>query len=163
NLFVRSDEQSFIDYEVIKRNDEIIDISTLYGRNCIGGFDLSQTEDFTSACLEFLLDDGRVFVLSHSFVPKKKVDLDQEKLPFKGWQEDGLVTICPGDYVDYTYVFDWFVEQSNHFAIDLITFDPANAFRLINDLKNYGFQTQVVRQGALTLSPALKDLKQILL
>lgn len=163
NLFVRSDEQSFVDYEVIKRNDAVIDISTLHGRNCIGGFDLSQTEDFTSACLEFLLDDGRVFVLSHSFVPKKKVDLDQEKLPFKEWQEEGLLTICPGDYVDYTYVFDWFVEQSNHFAIDLITFDPANAFRLINDLKNYGFQTQVVRQGALTLSPALKDLKQILL
>ena len=163
NLFVQSDEQSFIDFEVIKRNDGMIDPAELAGRNCVGGFDLSQTEDFTAACLEFPLDDGRVFVLSHSFVPRRKVELDNEKLPFREWQEEGLLTICPGDYVDYKLVFDWFVKQSEQFTIDLITYDPANAYRLVADLQTHGFQTQVVRQGAITLSPALKDIKELLL
>jgi phage terminase large subunit-like protein len=163
NLFVQSDEQSFIDYEVIKRNDAWIDLAELEGRNCVGGFDLSQTEDFTAACLEFPLDDGRVFVLSHSFVPRRKVELDNEKLPFREWEKEGLLTICPGDYVDYKYVLDWFVEQSKRYAIELITYDPANAYRLVEDLKVHGFQTQVVRQGALTLSPAMKDVKELLL
>jgi phage terminase large subunit-like protein len=163
NLFVQSDEQSFIDYEVIKQNDGWIDLAELAGRNCVGGFDLSQTEDFTAACLEFPLDDGRVFVLSHSSVPRRKVELDNEKLPFDEWRKEGLLTICPGDYVDYKYVLDWFVEQSKRFAIELITYDPANAYRLVEDLKVHGFQTQVVRQGALTLSPAMKDVKELLL
>ncbi|MBH8609112.1 terminase large subunit [Thermoactinomyces sp. CICC 10521] len=163
NLFVQSDEQSFIDYEVIKRNDGMVDPADLVGRSCIGGFDLSQTEDFTAACLEFWLDDGRVAVLSHSFIPRRKVELDNEKLPFREWQEEGLLTICPGDYVDYKYVFDWFVEKSKRYAIELITYDPANAFRLVEEMKGYGFQTQVVRQGAITLSPALKDVKELLL
>jgi len=163
NLFVQSDEQSFVDFEVIKRNDSVIDPAELTGRNCVGGFDLSQTEDFTAACLEFPLDDGRVFVLSHSFVPRRKVELDNEKLPFREWQEEGLLTICPGDYVDYKYIYNWFIQQSERFSIDLITYDPANAYRLVEDLKGYGFQTQVVRQGALTLSPALKDIKELLL
>ncbi|MBA4543845.1 terminase large subunit [Thermoactinomyces daqus] len=163
NLFVQSDEQSFIDYEVIKRNDGMVDPADLAGRSCIGGFDLSQTEDFTAVCLEFWLDDGRVMVLSHSFVPRRKVELDNEKLPFREWQEEGLLTICPGDYVDYKYVFDWFVEQSKRYSIELITYDPANAFRLVEEMKGYGFQTQVVRQGAITLSPALKDVKELLL
>ncbi|MBN2909147.1 terminase large subunit [Polycladomyces sp. WAk] len=163
NLFVQSDEQSFIDYEVIKRNDGWVDLAKLSGRNCVGGFDLSQTEDFTAACLEFPLDDGRVFVLSHSFVPRRKVELDNEKLPFREWAKEGLLTICPGDYVDYKYVLDWFLKQSERFAIDLITYDPANAYRLVEDLKVHGFQTQVVRQGALTLSPAMKDMKELLL
>src|SRR5690606_4253688 len=163
NLFVQSDEQSFIDFEVIKRNDGMIDPAELAGRNCVGGFDLSQTEDFTAACLEFPLDDGRVFVLSHSFVPRRKVELDNEKLPFREWQEEELLTICPGDYVDYKLVFDWFVKQSEQFTIDLITYDPANAYRLVADLQTHGFQTQVVRQGAITLSPALKDIKELLL
>src|SRR5690606_11256908 len=163
NLFVQSDEQSFVDFEVIKRNDSVIDPAELTGRNCVGGFDLSQTEDFTAACLEFSLDDGRVFVLSHSFVPRRKVELDNEKLPFREWQEEGLLTICPGDYVDYKYIYNWFIQQSERFSIDLITYDPANAYRLVEDLKGYGFQTQVVRQGALTLSPALKDIKELLL
>lgn len=163
NLFVQSDEQSFIDYEVIKRNDDLIDLEQLHGMNGVGGFDLSQTEDFTASCVEFPLDDGRVFVLSHSFIPQRKVELDNEKLPFREWEKEGLLTICPGDYVDYKYVYDWFVEQSKHFNIDLITYDPANAYRLVEDLKAYGFQTEVVRQGALTLNGPMKDVKELLL
>lgn len=163
NRFVQSDEQSFIDFEIIKRNDAVIDLKELEGRTCIGGFDLSQTEDFTSADLEFILDDGRIFVLSHSWVPRKKVLEDNNNLPFREWEGEGLLTIIPGDYVKHEYVFDWFVAQSQHFPIDLITYDPANAFRLVKDLETYGFQTEKVRQGALTLSPALKDIKELLL
>jgi phage terminase large subunit-like protein len=163
NLFVQSDEQSFIDFEVIKRNADYIDPAELRGMTAVGGFDLSQTEDFTAACLEFPLEDGRVFVLSHSFVPKRKVELDNEKLPFREWEQEGLLTICPGDYVDYRNVFEWFVKQSDRYAIELITYDPANAYRLVEDLKAHGFNTQIVRQGALTLSPALKDIKELLL
>ncbi len=163
NLFVQSDEQSFIDFEIIKKNDGYIDPDELRGVVAVGGFDLSQTEDFTSACLEFPLNDGRVFVLSHSWVPRRKVELDNEKLPFDEWQKEGLLTICPGAYVDYKYVLEWFIKQSERFAIDLITYDPANAYRLVADLQAHGFQTQVVRQGAITLSPALKDIKELLL
>lgn len=163
NRFVQSDEQSFIDFEIIKRNDGIINLQELQGHNCIGGFDLSKTEDFTSACLEFPLDDGRVFVLSHSFVPRRKVELDNEGLPFWEWEKEGLLTICPGDYVDYKHVYDWFVKQSEYYAISLITYDPANAYRLVEDLKTFGFETLAVRQGALTLSPAMKDVKELLL
>lgn len=163
NLFVQADEQSFIDFEVIKKNNKVIDIQTLRGRSCVGGFDLSQTEDFTSACLEFALDDGRVFVLSHSWVPEKKVKLDNEKLPFEEWKKEGLLSICPGAYVDYKYIYDWFVQQSKLYQIDLITFDPANAYRLVEDLKAFGFVCEIVRQGALTLNSPLKDIKELLL
>lgn len=162
NLFVQSDEQSFIDFEIIKRNDKTIDIAELQGMSCVAGFDLSQTEDFTSVCLEFI-KDNEVVVLSHSFVPDRKVQLDNEKLPFTEWQKQGLLTVCPGDYVDYKFVLDWFVEQSKLYQIDLITYDPANAYRLVEDLKAKGFKTEVVRQGALTLSPAMKDAKELLL
>jgi phage terminase large subunit-like protein len=163
NLFVQSDEQSFIDFEIIKKNNASINLDLLRGRSCVGGFDLSQTEDFTSACLEFDLDDGRVFVLSHSWVPQKKVDLDNEKLPFEDWKKEALLSICPGAYVDYKYVLDWFVKQSELYQIDLITFDPANAYRLVEDMKNFGFKCEIVRQGPLTLNAPLKDIKELLL
>jgi phage terminase large subunit-like protein len=163
NIFVKSDEQSFLDYEVIKRNDKTIDIEKLAGMPCIGGFDLSQTEDFTSACLEFWLDTGEIFVLSHSWIPRKKVISDNEKIPYHEWEKEGLLTICEGEYVEYEKVLNWFIDQSKRFRIELITFDPANAFRLVKDLENYGFKTEVVRQGATTLSPALKDVKELFL
>lgn len=163
NIFVQSDEQSFLDYEVIKRNKKSIKIASLQGQSCVGGFDLSQTEDFTSACLEFPLDTGEVFVLSHSWIPEKKVLSDNEKIPYKQWEEEGLLTICKGDYVDYQLIYEWFVSQSKEYNIELITYDPANAYRLVEDLKTYGFNTLIVRQGYSTLSPALKDVKELFL
>ncbi|WP_429739624.1 terminase large subunit [Bacillus smithii] len=163
NIFVKSDEQSFLDFEVIKRNNKVMDLDSLRGLFCIGGFDLSQTEDFTSACLEFPLASGEVFVLSHSWVPRKKVLMNNEKIPYEALEKDGLLTICEKDYVEYEDVEDWFIQQSKKFKIELITYDPANAFRLVNDLEGKGFKTLAVRQGYLTLSPALKDAKELFL
>lgn len=163
NRFVQSDEQSFIDFEIIKKNDKIIKLEDLKGMSCIGGFDLSETEDFTSACLEFILPDGGVFVLSHSFVPKKKVELDNEKLEWRDLEEKGLLTICDGEYVDYKLVYDWFVEQSKLYAVELITYDRSNAFRLVEELKAFGFETLMVRQGWESLNQGMKDIKELLL
>lgn len=43
------------------------------------GYDLSDSEDHSSACLEFPLDTGEVFVYSHTWVPEKKVEENNEK------------------------------------------------------------------------------------
>ncbi|MGG4011424.1 terminase large subunit [Bacillus smithii] len=163
NIFVKSDEQSFLDFEVIKRNNKVLDVESLRGHPCVGGFDLSQTEDFTSACLEFPLASGEVFVISHSWVPRKKVLMNNEKIPYEALENDGLMTICEKDYVEYEDVEEWFIQQSKHFEIELITYDPANAYRLVNNLENKGFKTLAVRQGYITLSPALKDVKELFL
>lgn len=163
NIFVDNDEMSFVGIEILKRNDKIIDLSVLEGKVAIGGYDLSSTEDFTSACLEFPLDDGNVFALSHSWVPQAKVDQDSENINFKEFEDKGWLTIIPGEYVKYEYIYEWFVKNSKHYIINKITYDPANAYRLNEDLKSYGFETVPVRQGHFTLSPALKDVRQLLL
>jgi phage terminase large subunit-like protein len=62
-------------------------------------------------------------------------------------------------------IYDWFVKQSELYAIRLIAYDPAQAFRLVQDLIAYGGEDWLksVRQGAFTLSPALKDIKELFL
>ncbi|RNB90166.1 terminase large subunit [Brevibacillus nitrificans] len=161
NIFVKSGEESFLSYEVIKRNNKEIDITQLYDKSCIGGFDLSDSEDFTSACLEFpITETGEVFVLSHSWIPAAKVFMDNEKIPYREYEEMGLLTIIKGDYVKKEYIYDWFVEQSKRFNIELITYDPAKAFGLVESLTAYGFATELVRQGHLTLGPAMDDAKE---
>jgi phage terminase large subunit-like protein len=163
NIFVDNDEMSFVGIEILKRNEKVIDLDTLAGQECVGGYDLSSTEDFTSACLEFPLEDGSVFVLSHSWVPQAKVDKDNEGINFKEFEDLGWLTIIPGEYVRHEDVFQWFVEKSKLYSILKIAYDPANAYRLNKDLESYGFDTNVARQGHFTLSPALKDIRQLLL
>jgi phage terminase large subunit-like protein len=161
NMFVKADAQSFIDVNTLKRNDKMIDLEDLEGKTCVGGFDLSDSEDFTSACLEFPLDNGEVFVHSHSWIPRSKVDAENENIPYKEYERLGLLTIIPGEYVKKEYVYDWFVEQSKKYSIKLITYDPAKAFGLVKSLESYGFETKIVRQGALTLGPAVDDVKEL--
>lgn len=161
NKFVNGSEESFLDYEMIKKNDKVRNPDDFANIPCVGGFDLSDTEDFTSACLEFpIVETGEVFVLSHSWVPYKKVLEGNEKIPYREYEELGLLTIIPGDYVKKEYVYEWFVEQSTKFIIEKITYDPAKAFGLVESLINFGFNTEVVRQGYLTLGPAVDDIKE---
>lgn len=161
NIFMNNSEQSFISFEILKRNKDEIDPKELVGKSCVGGFDLSDSEDFTSACLEFPLDDGRVFVLSHSWVPEAKVKAENEKIPYREYEEAGLLTIIKGEYVKKEYIYDWFVEQSKLYVIEKVMYDPAKAFGLVESLKAFGFECEVVRQGHMTLGPAVDDAKEM--
>lgn len=161
NIFVKSGQESFLSFEVLKRNNKVLPVESFHGKFCVGGFDLSDSEDFTSACLEFpIVETGEVFVLSHSWIPGKKVLEDNEKIPYREYEEQGLLTIIPGEYVKKEYVYDWFVDQSKLFSIDMITYDPAKAFGLVESLNTYGFKTELVRQGHMTLGPAVDDIKE---
>lgn len=164
NIFAKADGQAFITYQTLKNNNKLVKMEDLKGADCVGGFDLSSTEDFTSACLEFpILASGEVVVLSHSWIPEKKVNEGNENIPYREYEKNGYLTICPGEYINYELVFDWFMEQRKLYNIKLITYDPANAFRLVKALEDEGFKMQVTRQGSFTLSPALKDLKEVFL
>lgn len=163
NRFVDAGHQSWLSWEVIQRNDGTVPESELLGKQCIGSFDLSDSEDFTAAGLEFALDTGEVVWLTHSWVPQARVDADNEKIPYREYQDAGLLTIVPGEYVRKEYVYDWFVEQSKRFHIKTICYDPAKAYELVKSLEAYGFDMQVVKQGHVTLGPAMDSLKELFL
>lgn len=162
NMFANRSKLPFIEYDTLKKNNKHLDVNDLSNHVAIGGYDLSDSEDFTSACLVFpLIDTGEMFVLSHSWIPKKKTLLDNEKIPYREWQSVGHLTIVDEDYINEDHVFNWFVKQAERFDVKLITYDPAKAFRLNKSLENYGFDTEVVRQVFVTLGPAMDDLKHM--
>ena len=163
NIMVNADDMAFVQPEIIRRNKDTIPEESLLGRRCYGGFDLSNREDFTAAALEFPLDDGRSFVLLHSWVPQRKVELDQEKIDYYGLAMKGFLSIVPGEYILQEDIFDWFVQQSKSYEIVSIGYDPANATKLRQLLENRGFDCQVVRQGPITLNDPMKDIKELLI
>lgn len=168
NIMVNADDMAFVQPEVLKRNRDTFPEEQLLGRRCYGGFDLSNREDFTAAALEFPLDDGRIFVMLHSWVPQRKVEADQEKIDYYGLQMKGLLDIVPGEYIQQEDVYKWFAEQSKKYEIVTIGYDPANATRLRQMLETgqkdiQGFECQVVRQGPITLNDPMKDIKELLL
>lgn len=160
NVFTMVDELSFLDTKTIKANNREIDLETLKSQVCYGGFDLAETNDFCSACLEFPMPNNDFFVLEHSWVPRKKIKEDKEKLDWLYLEKEGVLTFVDKDYVEYELVLEWFLKMRQLYKIDTIGFDPAKAFMLVNEMKNNGFVLNEVRQGELTLTNPLDNLKE---
>ena len=160
NVFTCVDELSFLDVKTIRKNNGTMDPEALAGALCYGGFDLSETEDFTSACLEFPLAENRFFVLEHSWVPERKVRENREKLDWEHLRRTGRLTVVPGDYVDYNLVFRWFLEMRERFRVETVGYDPAKAFLLVQRMREEGFTLNPVRQGELTLTAPLDHLRE---
>ena len=160
---VNADDMQYVSPEILKRNNATLPEESLLGRPCWAGFDLSEREDFTAAALEFPLDDGRVFVKIHSWVPQRKVEMDREKIDYYGLAMAGSLTICEGEYIKQDEVFNWFMQQKKLYEIQAVGYDPANALQITQMLKFNGFRCEVVRQGPVTLNDPMKDIKERLM
>lgn len=163
NIFSDIDELPFVSVDTIEKNTKKIDIDDLLGKTAVGGYDLSDTEDFTSAVLEFPLDTGEIYIMQHTFMPQSRYNRDSNQQRLDMWIKNGDVTIIPGDYVDKDYVLDWFVEKSKLYKIIKITYDPAKALSLNKSLESYGFDTEIVRQGFLSLGGPMQNFKEMML
>lgn len=163
NLFSDIDELSFVDMPTIKKNNKMMELAELKGKQCVGGFDLSETEDFTAAVLEFPLENGDIFILQHTWIPYARFNRDSNQERIKVWEKQGDLTVIPGDYVNYEYVYEWFVNKSKIYDITQINYDKAKALRLNKELENHGFVTEETRQGFLTLGGPMQNFKEMLL
>ncbi len=166
NCFTKVDEASYLDWELVQRNQDEIDLEAIRGREAFGGFDISASGDHTSVCLEVPLADGRFFILPHTFVPRAVAERDAERLPYWEYAMQGDLTIIDGEYVKQEYLIAWFEKWAEVFDIRCIGYDPANATLLVRALSSWRgptnpvFTCDPVRQGALTLNAPMKDLRE---
>ena len=105
--------------EDVITNKETFDIETLRGQFYIGGFDFAETTDLCAAKALFVdpwtLEKKS---LAMYFIPEVKADavlddnmnhLNPEKKNYREWEQEGLVTICPGTEVDPASVVGWYM------------------------------------------------------
>lgn len=161
NLFSDIDELSFLDMDTINANKKTVDLSELEGKECVGGYDLAETEDFTSACIEFpMYETGEVVVIEHNWICQARYNRDNNQQRLDEWIKSGDLTVVHGNYVNYQPIFDWFVEQSGKYKILKIGYDRKNSLNLNQMLINHGFILEEIRQGFMTLGGPMKDIKE---
>ncbi|MEN6325800.1 MAG: terminase TerL endonuclease subunit [Syntrophomonas sp.] len=132
----------------------------LTGLPCYLGGDLSATTDICSINAEFPLDDGRYYMLSHSFMPEDLVDEKEKRdnVPYRAWESEGFITFTPGSVVDYEWIKSYVLHACEIYDVQEFDYDPWNATQLANDLANEGIETVQIRQGYGTLSEPTKDI-----
>ena len=142
-------------------------------RYFIGGMDAADSVDLNAAAALFQKpNDDKLYVKSMFWIPQKVIDDQDEKgnrdgrdhVPYKLWIEQGLMRTYPGAKVDKRVFLDWFCELRDNEDIYpmMICYDPWHiSDDLIRAFENeFGKKTmRAVRQGVITLSTPMKDLK----
>ncbi|MEW8957794.1 MAG: terminase TerL endonuclease subunit [Moorella sp. (in: firmicutes)] len=150
-------------------NEETFDIEEL--RDCygIGGVDLGATTDLTAACVLVMRPGSeKKYLLVQGFMPGDTIEqrAKEDKVPYDKWAQRGLITLCPGNKVDYRYVTDWFIKLREEYGIVAYWcgYDSWNSPAWVEDMENrLGYTNKEnllpVIMGARTLSAPMKELK----
>ena len=155
----QTEVQSWLSYEQLNNETTYDEFKDCY---CIGGCDLSSTMDLTCATLIAYVD-GEIKVKQMYFLPSKNFQnkIDEDKIPYDKWKEQGWLRLSNGAKVNYSDVTEWFVEQVQEYDLRplWIGYDSWNAGYWCEEMKEYGFDMVEVRQGAKTMSAPMKQLK----
>lgn len=143
-----------------------LSLEDMRGKDCYLGIDLSSGGDLTSIVLLFPLDDGNVYLFSHSFMPEKRL-LEHEKTdeaPYRVWVNQGLLTLTDGGYgvkTDYKYIIAFLKGLIKHYGIHIVEvgYDPHNASAFLEDLDFLGCNLTEIVQSARSLCDATVDFK----
>lgn len=128
----------------------------------VGGIDLSQTTDLTSACV-VIEKDCTEYVISHFWLPSEKLEeaIARDDIPYKEMIERGFLSVSGEGFVDYNDVFNWFLSLVRDYRIMplVVGYDRYSSQYLVQQMKNDGgFMMDDVYQG-WNMTPAINRLE----
>jgi phage terminase large subunit-like protein len=146
-------------------------VGSLAGLTLYGGLDLSEVADLTALVL-IGWRDGKWHVLPTFWLPSEGLSekATADRLPYDLWRAQGFLQTTPGRTVAYEHVANHLRGVFGHYNIAKIGFDRWNMRHFLPWLLKAGFTEQFVKehfvefgQGMQSMSPALRDLEQVLL
>lgn len=131
-----------------------------------GGADLSRMHDLTAAALVGQYN-GVTIVITYAFFPVTQAvrKAEEDSIPLFGWADDGWLTMCNSETVNYSDVVQWFCDmQKMGFKIKVVGQDKkfAKEFFLSMKAKRFNIVDQpqyyyVKSQGFRFIEKAAKD------
>lgn len=135
---------------VAKAFGQTMPIERLTNHYALGGIDLSQTVDLTSACL-LIEKDGVIWVLSHFWLPGEKLQeaTQRDGIPYQMMIEKGFLSLSGDEFIDYHDVFNWFETMRKQYKILplQIGYDRYNSLYLTQSMEQASYHMESVFQG----------------
>lgn len=144
-----------------------IEPSSLRGRRCYGGLDLSSSIDISAFVLVFPpVEDGEPYkVLARFFIPEDNMRerTRRDRVPYEVWCRDGLITATPGNVIDYAWIIDRIQKDAAEFDLQEIAFDRWGATLIYQQLTDMGLQVVEFGQGFASMTSPAKELEKLVL
>lgn len=143
-------------------NTATFDMADLRGAIGLGGGDLSETTDMTSVAAKIMRPGSNIkYLITHYFIPEAKIERNEDRKDYLDWAKKGLLTVCPGNEIDYSMVASWYMNLYKQYGILLykICLDRWGAAYLANELDAYGFDVERVIFEKYNVSNPFKTLE----
>nr|DAS90093.1 MAG TPA: Large Terminase [Caudoviricetes sp.] len=164
NYWVTNGVGGFVDLQKFKECESDLTIEDMKGKECYLGLDLSSGGDLTSIALGFPLENEKIYIYSHSFMPELRL-AEHEKtddVPYRMWVNKGLLTLTSGAFgvkTDYKFIINHLKELIEKYEIRILEvgYDSHNASVFLQDLDFLACDLTEIKQSAKSLNDATKD------
>lgn len=165
NMWLDGSADPFVDMLVYDEGGYPTDLSDLEQEPCWLGVDLSSNNDLTAVVAAWRHGEDGFIVHPWFFCPEDNLRgrEERDKVPYMRWTADGFITATPGNVVDFRYVEDHIRELCATYNIREIAFDPHLARNMLNNLIEDGLPAVEMRQGWVTMAPAVKELERAII
>lgn len=141
------------------REDFLTDLEAL---PCFLGVDMSVNGDLTAVVGAWRHPDGTITAQSWFFVPGDELRERgmRDGVPYEQWRDEGLIIAIDGPVIMPEAVEEHIRELCGRFDVREIAFDPHLARMTMQRLYDDGLPTAEMRQGPLTMGPAIGTLER---
>jgi len=108
-------------------------------RPCFGGMDLSASQDITAwvLCFPPAGEEKLYRFLYRFFIPEENI-IERErrdKVPYTYWRDHGLLFTTPGNVIDYDFIEQQILLDTEKYELREIAYDPWKAQEIVNHLE----------------------------
>lgn len=168
NIWVQMRESGYMNmkkWNACKVGELPIDIE---GKPVYVGFDMSAKIDLTSVAFIIPFKDGdtvKYILFSHSFIPNRQKLAERiavDKMPYDAWERNGWLTVTDTEIVDQNAVMRYVVGFCKKYdlKIQCLCFDPNNAYKLMGELSDEGYDVVEVWQSHKSLNEATAGFRE---
>jgi phage terminase large subunit-like protein len=144
--------------------DQSLTEEQFIGQLCIDGLDLASKVD-VAARLRLFHRDGHFYAFGKYYLPEAAVEsgINTNAAHYSGWARAGLLTLTPGEIIDFDYIKQDILTDKSKYQIEHIGYDPYQATYLSTQLTADG--AHMVEYGATVsnFSEPMKELEALVL
>lgn len=140
-----------------------LDLADMEELPCFIGVDMSVNGDLTAVVAAWRNDDGAITIHPWFFVPGDDLRgrAERDGVPYEQWRDDGLINMIDGPVIEPEAVEAHIRELCATYDVREIAFDPHLARMTMQRLHNDGLPAVEMRQGPLTMGPAIGILERV--
>lgn len=132
------------------------------GMEAYGGVDLSSTSDLTSSAFLIPTQDA-FYVKIHYYLPQAALQEKRFKELYSDWKRRGLITITPGNVVDYDYILNDIMDVNKMLYLKAIGYDSWNATQFVINATDCGLPMEPVSQTIGNFNRPTKEMERLIL